>query len=59
MAANQLQMEAEIALVGDVDRDMARGCDAQVALHVFDGCVVELVWERQLDESGPVFERSA
>lgn len=57
MDADQLRMEAEIAFVGDVDWNMARGCDPQVALLVFDGGVVELVGKRQLDESGPLFER--
>ena len=57
MDADQLQMEAEIALVGDVDWNMARDCDTQIALQVFDGGVVEFVGKRQLDESGPLFER--
>ena len=57
MAADQLQMEAEIALVGYVDWNMGRDCDTQVALQVFDGGVVEFVGERQLDEPGPLFER--
>ena len=46
MDADQLQMEAEIALVGYVDWNMARDCDTQVALQVFDGGVVEFVRER-------------
>ena len=46
IAANQLQMETEIVLVGDVDWNMARDCDTQVALQVFDGGVVEFVRER-------------
>ena len=57
MAADQFQMEAEIALVGDVDWNMARDCDTQIALQVFDGGVVELVGKRQLDEPGSLFER--
>lgn len=57
MAADQLQMEAEIAFVGYVDWNMAQDCDTQIALQVFDGGVVEFVGERQLDESGPLFER--
>ena len=57
MDTDQLQMEAEIALVGYVDWNMARDCDTQVALQVFDGGVVEFVRERQLDEPGPLFER--
>ena len=43
--ADQLQMDAEIALVGYVDWNMARDCDTQVALQVFDGSVVEFVGE--------------
>ena len=57
MDTDQLQMEAEIALVGYVDWNMARDCDPQVALQVFDGGVVEFVGERQFDEPGPLFER--
>ena len=57
MDTDQLQMEAEITLVGDVDWNMARDCDTQIALQVFDGGVVEFVGKRQLDESGPLFER--
>ena len=57
MAADQLQMEAEIALVGYVDWNMAWDCDTQVALQVFDGGVVEFVGKRQFDEQGSLFER--
>lgn len=48
MDTDQLQMEAEIALVGDVDWNMARDCDTQVALQVFDGGVVEFVGNDRL-----------